>query len=63
MGRESHDYTLETQRLQSTLNSEAQRKLLVGDPIQLTVREYSKNPMRVRAYDKPRTTPGDTAIP
>jgi hypothetical protein len=31
MDRESHGYTLEKQTLRSTLNAEAQRKMLVGD--------------------------------
>jgi hypothetical protein len=44
MGRESHDYTLGKQRLWSTLNSEAQQRK-VGGKIQLTIREYPKNPM------------------
>jgi len=63
MVRESHNHTLEKQRLQSTLNSEAQRTMQVGHKIKLTIREYPKNPVRVSAYDKPRTASGDATVP
>lgn len=63
MARESHNHTLGKQRLRSTLNSEAQRTMQVGDKIKLTIREYPKNPMRISAYDKPRTASSDATVP
>jgi len=63
MGRESRDYIPAKQRLRSTLNPEAQRKMQVGHTFELTVREHSKNPMRISAYDKPWTVSADATVP